>query len=76
MAGNTLVTPADAEKKFDDGDVYCCASGEYLGEIETPHLHINPKNALHLQVFHNGHWMVYQLIAIEKLGEEDAEGTD
>ena len=74
MTGNTLVTPQEAKcKDFDDGDVYCCATGEYLGEISSDHLHTNPKNALNLQVFHHGHWMVYQLVAIERLGEEDAQ---
>lgn len=56
-------------EKFEDGDVFSCGSGEHIGSVNIDGL-LTIKKALHLQIYLNGEWYVYQLVGIEKLGEE------
>lgn len=70
--GNTLPTPADSTGQPENGDVYSSGSGKCVGDIDTAEF-ASLKDWLHLQVLVGREWYVYQLVAIDKLGEEDAK---
>lgn len=60
----------------ENGDVYCSHGGEYLGSIDTSYLAKGTKECLHIQIMHEGEWLVYQLQSIQPLEPENAKGTD
>lgn len=59
----------------EEGDVYTSGSGEHIGTLDTSSFGA-VKQALHLQIMVNGEWYIYQLVGIEKLGEENAQSVE
>lgn len=54
----------EAQGQPEDGDVFCSATGEHLGSMDTEFLH-QAKSALHIQLLHNDQWYCYQLVSVE-----------
>lgn len=64
--------PQQEQEKPEDGDVYCCATGEHLGTLEFPFAMSTPEGALHIQICRDGKWHIYQLHAVQEMGDHDA----
>lgn len=60
----------------EDGDIYCCADGSHVGTVDPKFLNGSVGEILHIQIFQNDNWYIYQLHAVQPLGEEDVAGKD